>query len=422
MWLFIQPNDTLFFRDGRPFDAGADVWTGILFPPYPPTCYGMLRTLLVHLVSRHVDYDAFFSNLPEKFKDFLGDASNPGTLFIKGPFLGEKKADGIHLSITSPADLWKLEDENKKNKWYLLQPVRNSLLTACSDLELPFHPLGFFHGIDSSKLKPREGVIGWNDLNYYLAGEPDHGELKYLPAEEDIFWQEESSTIIKRDDTTLTAQEHHLAHPSRIRMQADTDRFREKGLLIHVGGLDNQEDFDMDEIASLFQSLHTARLGGECRTCLIERLPVINLPVQEMINRISDTGRFRVILTSPAYFPGRGYYPDFLESTNGALPEGEWEIGGQKKKMRLVSMATGKRLSRIGGWDLARGVPKKMIKAVPAGTVMFFELPDFDKEQDKKWIKELVESSFPGTVPGGDGKYCKEGFNTMLIGGWDYVS
>lgn len=423
MWLFIQPNDTLFFRDGRPFDAGADVWTGILFPPYPSTCYGMLRTLFVHLLSKRVDYDAFFTNLPEKFKGLLGDENNPGSLSIHGPFFGEKIDNEIHLSVLSPADLWKKEDKNtaKGNKYYLLQPDSKFSMADCSDLKIPFYPLGFFCGIDSSKFKPREGVIGWNDLNYYLAGKPEHGELKALPPEEDIFWLEESSTIIKRDNITLTAEEHHLAHPPYIRMQADTGRFREKGLLIHIDDLNNQEDFDTDAITSLFQYLHTARLGGECRVCLIERLPVVNLPVQEMTEIISNTGKFRVILTSPAYFPNKGYYPDFLESAEGALPAGEWEIGDQKRKVRLVSMATGKRLSRIGGWDLARGVPKKMIKAVPAGTVMFFELPDFDKKHDRKWIKGLVESSFPGTLPGGDGKYCKQGFNTMLIGGWNYV-
>ena len=147
---------------------------------------------------------------------------------------------------------------------------------------------------------------------------------------------------------------------------------------------------------------------------------MVNLPVQEITKIISNTGKFRVILTSPAYFPNKGYYPDFLESAEGALPAGEWKIGDQKRKVRLISMATGKRLSRIGGWNLAKGVPKKMIKAVPAGTIMFFELIDFDKERDRTWIQDLVKSSFPGTLPGGDSTYCKEGFNTMLIGGWDY--
>lgn len=35
--------DTLFFRDGKPFSMGDDVWANGVFPPYPSTLYGALR-------------------------------------------------------------------------------------------------------------------------------------------------------------------------------------------------------------------------------------------------------------------------------------------------------------------------------------------------------------------------------------------
>ena len=61
-----------------------------------------------------------------------------------------------------------------------------------------------------------------------------------------------------------------------------------------------------------------------------------------------------------------------------------------------------KRAARIGGWSLAEGVPKPMIKAVPAGSVFYFEIIEHDQEKDRDWITQLVNNCLPGTLPGGD--------------------
>ena len=90
MWLFIQPNDTLFFRDGRPFDAGADVWTGTIFPPYPATIYGMLRTFFINMVSTNIDHADYFANIPDEYKGLLGKKDEYGSLSLVGPFLGRR--------------------------------------------------------------------------------------------------------------------------------------------------------------------------------------------------------------------------------------------------------------------------------------------------------------------------------------------
>ena len=63
-----------------------------------------------------------------------------------------------------------------------------------------------------------------------------------------------------------------------------------------------------------------------------------------------------------------------------------------------------------------------MIKAVPAGSVYFFEISNFDKVRDNDWVVKLVNASLPGVLLGGENDYMKQGFNTYLIGGWDYVS
>ena len=43
-FISIKANDTLFFRDGRPFSMGDDSFASSIFPPPPSVIYGALRT------------------------------------------------------------------------------------------------------------------------------------------------------------------------------------------------------------------------------------------------------------------------------------------------------------------------------------------------------------------------------------------
>ena len=44
MIIEIEALDTLFFRDGKPFSKGDDVWATGMFPPLPSVLYGVLRS------------------------------------------------------------------------------------------------------------------------------------------------------------------------------------------------------------------------------------------------------------------------------------------------------------------------------------------------------------------------------------------
>ncbi|MCF8090691.1 MAG: type III-B CRISPR module-associated protein Cmr3 [Desulfotignum sp.] len=409
MWLFIQPDDTLFFRDGRPFDAGSDVWTGQIFPPYPPTCYGMIRTLLVHQVSGNVAYNDFFRQVPDNFKDLLGDESGLGSLNLRGPYLGRRYSNVAELYVPCPSDLYfQIEDDRSSDrKWCILQPSSDSnLLKEFSNIEHPFMPLAFSGMLDDPQPEPEPCFISGEGLMQYLLGQAENSFL--LEGQNEELWKEEPSTIIARDSVTLTAQEHQLAHPDFIRLNPDV------GLMIQVD----------DSLSSLFKDSLTARLGGECRVCSVEALAVENLVNREkMIDRINSTGRFKALLTTPGYFPVNNCFPDFL-TDKGAGPgfsQGEWVIAGTGKKVQLKAMACGRAL-RIAGWDLAKGMPKPMIKAVPAGAVYYFEIDESSSDKDNDWVTKLVDTSFPGTMPGGETEYTKQGFNNIMIGGWDYVS
>lgn len=414
MWLFVQPNDTLFFRDGRPFDAGADVWTWTIFPPFPSTIYGMLRTFFINMVSTKIDHSNYFANIPNEYKDLLGDKNKPGELSILGPFLGKKNNDKASLWISSPSDLWKWDD-NDRVKYCLLWPDSNRAdVSQYTDLKIPFSPLDFRTRTNDSEPERSEGTIGGNYLDHYFIGKSIN--IERIRTEK--FWESEYSTIIERDDSLLATKESRLAFPSYTRLQDCLD-FVEKGFLIQVNGLN---DYQMDDIGKRLNKPEAAKLGGECRIAIIERINIKQIDPKSIVQQITSTGKFRVILTSPAYFLKNAFYPDFLAQSDGKVPEGQWVLGGEEKTVELISMVMSDRPLRIGGWDLANRKPKDMIKAVPAGSVYFFEVSNFGKDKNNGWLEKLVNSSLPGILPGGNDDYTKQGFNTYLIGGWDCVS
>ena len=52
MLIKLDPLDTLFFRDGKPFSMGEETWGNCIFPPSPSVIYGALRTAYF---SNHID-------------------------------------------------------------------------------------------------------------------------------------------------------------------------------------------------------------------------------------------------------------------------------------------------------------------------------------------------------------------------------
>ncbi len=106
MWYEIIPNDTLFFRDGKPFTMGSETWADSIFPPYPSTVYGAIRSWLIF------EKGGLKKFKEGEFKEELGTENEKGSLSIKGPFL--KKNDEVFLPC--PLDLVKIKDKKSKDE------------------------------------------------------------------------------------------------------------------------------------------------------------------------------------------------------------------------------------------------------------------------------------------------------------------
>jgi len=103
MFYRIKPLDTLFFRDGRPFTMGAETWANLIFPPYPTTVYGSIRSWLIFEKGNLKDFEN------GKFESELGTPNNKGSLKITGVFI--ELNDILRFPI--PKDLLEPKKNNK---------------------------------------------------------------------------------------------------------------------------------------------------------------------------------------------------------------------------------------------------------------------------------------------------------------------
>ena len=88
MWVLLEAEDVLLFRDSRPFTAGEDFRAEGLFPPLPPPIAGALRSALLSPLLRK--RGLAFRDLAqhEDLKDVreaLGTADSMGRLHLAGP-------------------------------------------------------------------------------------------------------------------------------------------------------------------------------------------------------------------------------------------------------------------------------------------------------------------------------------------------
>jgi CRISPR-associated protein Cmr3 len=366
----IKPSDTLFFRDGKPFSRGEETWADGVFPPYPSVIYGALRSW-------------YISNHEEPFSEKSINESAD----IKLKSIQYRIPAGNYLPM--PLDL--AEEKGKKaeqrrqernSKEYavlrLSVQVKEDLLSNHPHQALLLPP-------DGKTLESIEqGLIQLDDLKRYLNSPDADFNIRKL----DDFAQSEPKVGIGRDDFTNAATEALLY---RVGMR----RASEFGILI---------DFEWPKDGNTPpQQPFISKLGAENK--IVEwrtsrqRFAISPDDVQ------LDSKRFKLYLATPGIFAS-GWEPDLSK------------LGVEAK---LVAAAVGKPV-HIGGFDMKKGKPKTMYKAVPAGSVYFYETsesPEYIKEQlfgqsisDRMTEQQSDESG--SKEPGFD----DQGFGITYVGNW----
>ncbi|MGI6114130.1 MAG: type III-B CRISPR module-associated protein Cmr3 [Mahellales bacterium] len=314
MIIKIDALDTLFFRDGKPFTMGLETWADCVFPPYPSVVYGALRT-------------AYFASHIEELNKANRNNDPTVGLVVKGLFL--KIGDDLCLPL--PLDCVKEKNNMKNdNKAYQLTLKEKFIVSS-----LPT-PYILQEDIKREVENVREGYF--DDLSFikYLNGTMK--EYYYIKLSDFVYAEEKVG--IARNRYLNTAEEGKLY---RVALR----RLDNVSLIIDFEGL------KLPETGFL-------KLGGEGKAATYRSIDYL----PDFKSNLTGN-RFKLYLSTPAIF-NNGWLPGWISPDT---LEGNY----QGLRLKLLSAAVGKYIS-IGGFDVERGRPKSMKRAVPAGSVYYFEL------------------------------------------------
>lgn len=416
MWLFIEPLDVLLFRESKPFTAGESGWAKSLFPPSPLPFLGAIRSRV--LVENDIAFQAYKQAVeamaegkPIGDEDLrallqtIGGPNDYGALRVRGPFL-VKKGDKVTPFFPVPRDVL-VEKPQTEGGQKLLQTAPltpQPFPWNCPTLPPMLCPLWTRKGGEA----PKGHLLDARDLKAYLRGSPamatDQGEL----------WEAEPRVGIELGGSR-TAAEGKLYTVEFVR-PTGTAR-TPVGFLLEVTGLERTG----------FPERGLLTLGGESRGASYETLedavlsPEFTALVRgnDLKEALKGKPGFKLYLATPALFRN-GWVPDFLNEISGGY---QGRVGSVE--LRLVAAAVGKAVP-IGGWDLVHNRPRPMRKAVPPGSVYFFEKvngPLSEKDVDLLFQAFHFKSLFRQDWEGGgvepalseDGK---AGFGLVFVGTW----
>lgn len=314
------PLDTLFFRDGKPFEIGEDNWAEGQFFPAPSVFYGAIKS-------------AYFAANRQNIA-LIGGAGDP---------TADLEITGLHIMnngieyIPCPLDYVKYRDDDEDYVFPTGFIAKNNV-TLYSNYCYNFIPYN-----ETEVETVANAFISKDGLDRYRI---DKGKIKYYTR--DKFGQTEAKIGLALDNSTHSSASGKL-------FRVGLTRFKQ---------LYNQEDKQIEEIYFSITYINLAqiessvvKLGAEGKAARVKHVePYIEKPFPE---DAKQSKYFKLLLTTPAIFE------------NGMEPDLQALLG--EVKVSLLTAFTGKPQA-IGGWDIINKKPKAMYRAVPAGAVYYFKI------------------------------------------------
>lgn len=380
MQIKIKALDTLFFRDGKPFSMGEESWADGIFPPPPSVFYGALRTLYFSQNSHEIH----LANTPEDpTKDFK----------IKGIYFYFNEA----LHFINPKDYVKVkvdEDGEEYNYYDILSIEKKSEISTYT-LE------HFFLQPEKGNIKDDEGfIINDSFRKYVISGSIDENIDSIIELSKYI--QIEPKIGIGRNKQTNTTNEGLLYRVGTRRLAFTSQLSEDK--------FDNSEEVEYVSLIVDFEGLEikgeqgTFKLGGEGKFVSYQILnDEVKVPGYKLKE---DAIFFKLYLLTPALFKS-GWKPDWIEDDNiGFFKFYNEETQSEDEiQLKLLTASIGKPVA-IGGFDMQKKEPKPLLKAVPAGSVYYFEVlnkSDIAKVSKAFQLKSISEIN------------QKEGFGITIV-------
>ena len=382
MKLFLQPNDTFFFRDGKPFTKGEQSEGHSIFPPFPSTVLGALRSAYI---AEFGDLSLFYSG---GMRETIGTPKSLcNAIRLRGVFLADNRGNRTEMFFPAPLDLiYKKSDKkrigNAPRHLHLLTPKpRHSASNGAIDYPLTWSTS---EPIDSDA----DGLLSLGAIRRYLRGNDNNLQL----TDRATLIEREPKTGIARSRDTLSSEDHMLYH-------IDMSRFKNS---------DGNYGFVVDyQCPKNLPQKGLLKLGGEGKSFVYQGITLDMNPLSSHLEAvrtaIQSTGRFKLYFATPTIFQ-QGWLPSWLDKDtfSGAYPmEPAAPIS-----LKLITAAVGKPVP-VGGWNMAKGQAKPTYRAVPAGSVYYFELLDRDR------IDDLIVAFHYQNV---SDERSEEGFGLALIG------
>lgn len=352
----IKALDTLFFRDGKPFSRAEETWADGIFPPFPSVPYGALRSWYIagHKVP------------------FSGTAIDESASFeIKQIAYRLPTGNYLPMPLDLAADKGKPDEQRRKEKdkkAYRVEHLQAKPFAGtasnypCPMLLLP---------PDGMVVEEVEtGLLHIDQLKEYLNTPANHYSISLLSD----YAIEEPKVGIGRNDYSNAAEDAQLF---RVGMRRASDFELLLDFNWPMEGEVEQPD------ASFF-----VKLGGECKVAEI-RSSRQRFSLNPDDVKLSGN-RFKIYLSTPAIFDS-GWQPDLSKFQIVA---------------KLMAAAIG-RPQHMGGFDIAKGKPKPMYKAIPAGSVFYYETDENLDEVKAKLFGKAISDLMP-----------EQGFGIAYIGNW----
>ncbi len=376
----IEPLDTVFFRDNRPFDAGVDTVAETIFPS-PLTLFGVIGSYYLNV--KGISLLNFKKNGDDKLGEYDPTLTNT-KLKIKGPFF---KYDG-ELYFPPPANLW-ISGNNTQSHFIKPQDRKDFVwditVPDLMSLEIP--------KIETAE--PLTHYISMEGINHFLTMEIDNEVLEEFTRNEDDFLTKEDRYGHTLDTSSNTVAESLLYSARHLRFK---DKLQHQDIL-KAKFMAVVEGITKSDIPDGITAI-----GGEGRMARIvtEEMPDKDKLVAEssdVLDKIKQNKRFLLYFLTPTIFQ-KGWYRDWpAEFTDSIM------VGACVNKPAFIS-----------GWQKSgkgsTGKPRNLSKTVPAGSVYFFKA--------QKWDETRFEN-FYSKYHCGDSLsdfYQCAGFGTVLIGAW----
>ncbi|MCG8331774.1 MAG: type III-B CRISPR module-associated protein Cmr3 [Chitinophagales bacterium] len=329
MIIRIKALDTLFFRDGKPFNMADESWATGIFPPPPSVLYGALRSAFLSQKGFNSNNIKISENLKIRNLFFEQENINNGSLKrihwapydLSATDLGNKIKQKIHLLHLRMSK--NINSQKYKFKYQLFPPEKKEGVFL--NVDTVGGPEYLVTGFEESYVKTGNLPKSLIQLSKVITTEPKVG--------------------IGRNNYTHVSDESALYRVGMQRLAGNQYRLN---IIIDFDGLD-------------LAPSGVLKIGGEGKSAFykIYHDRSIQIPFPTLEKDI-----FKLYLATPALFEN-GWRPSWLSQDGSGNYKGI--------ELQLLTAAIGKPI-HIGGFDIRKKEPKPMLKAVPPGTVYYFKL------------------------------------------------